>query len=283
MSNSNDLKILVDKMKNAGIRILVDKTELEKDEAYAVLGGKSSVRYLQNEPDGINGFVILCAEDEVDMNRLCNTLNRAYYDTEDEKRPYKVSFDAEEIDKVINALKMNSLNIANADRTVNSTGHGSGGKERISGPMSWIVSANSGFDTIRAFRELRILDWNQGVYKLKEDDIVYIYLGSPVRKIRLKCKVVKASLPCGEIDDRKYVTGIEDWELEEAFIPAEGNTMQLKILAEYKESNLFGYKALEEHGVIGAIRTPRTVTGATLEYFKSIDVSENIVKNFEEG
>ena len=92
MSNSNDLKILVDKMKNAGIRILVDKTELEIDEAYAVLGGKSSVRYLQNEPDGINGFVILCAEDEVDMNRLCNTLNRAYYDTEDEKRPCEILF-----------------------------------------------------------------------------------------------------------------------------------------------------------------------------------------------
>lgn len=281
MAKENNLKELVEKMRNAGIRFLEDKTDLAIPDAYAIMGGRSAIRYVQNEFDGEIGYAILCAADEVDMDRLCNKLNRAYFDTDDDKRPYKVPFTEEEIDKVINVLKLNSLNIANADRTINHIGRGNSVTKRISGPMSWIVSANSRFDTIRAFRELKTLDWNQGVYKLKEDDIVYIYLGSPVRKIRLKCKVTKANLPCGEIDDRKYVTGIEDWELEEDFIPAEGTTMQLTVLAEYKESDLFGYKALEAHGVLGAIRTPRTITDDTLAYFKSIDVPENIVKDYE--
>lgn len=281
MDELNMLKGLVEKMQSAGLRFLIDKSDLADGEAYAVLGGKSSIKHLQTETDGVDSYAIYCSDDEVDMNRLCNVLNRAYYDTDDDKRPYEVRFTTDEIDKVINILKMNLLNIANADRTVNRGESRHHDSERISGPMTWLVSANSGFDTIRAFRELKTLDWNQGAYKLKEDDIVYIYLGRPVRKVRLKCKVVRANMPCGEIDDRKYITDIEDWELEEEFIPAEGNTMQLTILTEYKESDLFGYKALEEHGVMGAIRTPRTITGATLEYFKSLDVPENIQKNYE--
>ena len=148
--------------------------------------------------------------------------------------------------------------------------------------MTWIVSANSEFDTVRAFEELGTLDWNQGVYKLKEGDIVYIYLGRPVQKVRFKCKVTKANMPCTEIDDRKYVSGITDEDLEEKYEPVYENTMQLTALEEYKESDMFGIKALAENGIMGSIRTPRTITGATLEYFNSIDVSENIVRNFEE-
>jgi hypothetical protein len=292
MSESNELKMIVDKMKNSGIRILVDKTELEIDEAYAVLGGKSSLRYLQNEPDGVNGFAILCAEDEVDMNRLCNVLNRAYYDTEDEKGPYKVTFETSEIDKVINALKMNSLNVANTDRLVNRPKTGitteKHTRARITkksteerGPIKWMVSANAEFDTIRAFSELRTLDWKQYNCKFKVDDIVYIYFGLPDQKVRLKCKVAKADLPHTEIDDRKYIVGIEDYELEYEYVPAYETTMQLTVLTEFVDSDLFGFEALAEHGVKGTIRSPRIITGTVLEYIDSIDVPENVVKKFD--
>lgn len=281
MADGVDFKAVIEQMKKEGVRFLLDKSNLDLSEAYAVLGGKSAVKYLQNEPDDINGLVILCADDEVDMNRLCTVLNRSYYDTDDEKRPYKVPFEYDELQKVINILKMNSLNIANADRTVNKPKGSS--KETIrTGTMSWLVSANSWFDTVSAFEEMKTLDWNQGAYKLQEGDIVYIYLGRPVQKVRLKCKVVKANMPCTEIDDRKYIIDISDEELEEEYEPVYENTMQLTVLTEYKESDLFSAAALAEHGVKGAIRTPRTVTGATLEYFKSIDVAENIAISFEE-
>lgn len=143
----------------------------------------------------------------------------------------------------------------------------------------WLISANKLFDTVRAFNEIRTLDWNQGVYKIKEGDIVYIYLGKPVQEVRVKCKVVKANMQESDIDDRKYITGITAKELEEPFEISYGNSMRLTILAEYVESDLFGAEALAEHGIRGQIRTPRTITGEALDYFNTIDVEKNIMSD----
>ncbi len=294
MAENIDFKAIVNQMRESGVRILSDNSDLDISEAYVILGSKSSVRYLQNEADDINGLVVMCAEDEVDMNRLCSALNKPYYDTNDEKRPYKVPFEEEEIQKIINILKMNSLNVASEERSVNKTKAGITAEKhtraRISkksteerGPIKWIVSANAGFDTIRAFRELRTLDWKQYNCKFKVDDIVYIYFGLPDQKVRLKCKVTQADLPHTEIDDRKYIIGIEDYELEYEYEPAYETTMQLTVLAEFVDSDLFGFEALAEHGVKGTIRSPRTLSGTVLEYVNSIDVPENILNIFEEG
>lgn len=291
MANGVDFGTVVNQMKEAGVRILTDKSDLNLPEAYVILGSRSSVRYLEDEADGINGFAVMCAEDEVDMNRLCSALNKPYYDTDDEKRPYKVPFEVEELQKVINILKMNSLNVASAERSVNSPKTGMVSEKHTRaripkksteerGPIKWIVSANAGFDTIRAFSEMKTLDWKQYNCKFKVDDIVYIYFGLPDQKVRLKCKVVKADLPHTEIDDRKYIIGIEDYELEYEYEPAYENTMQLTVLAEFEDSELFGFEALAEHGVKGTIRSPRTLSGSVLEYIDSIDVPENIVRNF---
>ncbi len=291
MANGVDFVAVVDQMREAGVRILTDKSDLNLPEAYVILGGRSSVKYLEDEADGINGFAVMCAEDEVDMNRLCSALNKPYYGTDDEKRPYKVPFEVEELQKVINILKMNSLNVASVERTVNSPKTEMTAEKHTRaripkksteerGPMKWIVSANAGFDTIRAFREMKTLDWKQYNCKFKVDDIVYIYFGLPDQKVRLKCKVVKADLPHTEIDDRKYIIGIEDYELEYEYEPAYETTMQLTVLAEFKDSDLFGFEALAEHGVKGTIRSPRTLSGSVLEYIDSIDIPENITRNF---
>ena len=293
MANGVDFRAVVNQMREAGVRILTDKSDQDLSEAYVILGGRSSVRYLEEEADGINGFAVLCAEDEVDMNRLCSALNKLYYDTDDEKRPYKVHFEEEELQKVINILKMNSLNVASVERSVNSPKTGITAEKHTRaripkksteerGPIKWIVSANAGFDTIRAFSEMKTLDWKQYNCKFKVDDIVYIYFGLPDQKVRLKCKVVKADLPHTEIDDRKYIIGIEDYELEYEYEPANETTMQLTVLAEFEDSELFGFEALAEHGVKGTIRSPRTLSGSVLEYIDSIDVPENVVRNFED-
>ena len=293
MADAIDFKGVIEQMKEAGVRFVADRSYLDMSEAYAVLGSKSSIRYLHDESDGIDGLVILCAEDEVDMNRLCTVLNRAYYDTDDEKRPFKVQFDIEELQKVINILKMNSLNVASVERTVSrprsseagerhTRARASKGSGEIRGSIKWIVSANAGFDTVRAFKKLKTLDWKQYNCKFKVDDIVYIYFGLPDQKVKLKCKVVKADLPHTEIDDRQFIVGIQDYELEYEYEPVYETTMQLTILSEFVDSDLFGIEALAEHGVKGTIRSPRTVTGTVLEYFDSIDVPENIKKNYED-
>lgn len=144
----------------------------------------------------------------------------------------------------------------------------------------WLISANKRFDTIRAFNELRTLDWDQDRFKLKEGDIVYIYLGMPVQKVRVKCKVVKTNMLVSDIDDRKYITGITDEELEKPFEETYGNFMRLTILEEFVDSDVFGAKALEEHGILGQIRTPRTLNDERLAYFEDIDIEENILKHF---
>ncbi|MBP3783132.1 MAG: HNH endonuclease [Butyrivibrio sp.] len=150
-------------------------------------------------------------------------------------------------------------------------------------PTKWLISANKSFDTVRAFNELKTLDWNQGMYKLEEGDIVYIYLGKPIQKIRLKCKVVKANMATSDIDDRKYITGITDEELEEEFVESYGNSMRLTVLSEFVESDLFGAKALAEHGVRGQIRTPRKITEEVLDYIEQIDAEENTLKKFSKN
>lgn len=292
MVESIDFGAIVQHMIESGVHIISDKSELNLAEAYITLGSKSMVRYLQGESDDINGLVVLCADDEVDMNRLCSVLNKPYYDYAVEKRPYKIQFEEAELQKIINALKMNSLNIASEDRSVNKSKSGISAKKHTRASLSkksaekrssikWMVSANAGFDTIRAFEDLRTLDWKQYNCKFKVDDIVYIYFGLPEQKMRLKCKAVKADMPHTEIDDRKYIIGIEDDELVYKYEPPYETTMHLTVLAEFKDSDLFGYAALAKHGVKGTIRSPRIITDTVLEYFDSIDVPENIVRSFE--
>ena len=151
-------------------------------------------------------------------------------------------------------------------------------KKQNNTATKWLISANKRFDTIRAFNELRTLDWDQDVYKLKVGDIVYIYLGMPVQKVRIKCRVEKVNLPVSDTDDRKYITGITEEELKEPFVEFYGNTMRLAILEEFVDSDIFGVKALKEHGILGAIRTPRILKGEALAYFEEIDVKDNILK-----
>ena len=273
---NNVLSALVAYMKQKGIVFSSDNSTGDLSKAYAIMGGKSSVIYRQNASDGINGYLIMCYKDGEDRDRLCAELGKEWHDNTESIRPYKVQIERSEIDKAIEILKKNALNTAGEFEEEESE------KDEIQEPMKWIISANKRFDTIRAFNELGTLDWNQGVYKLREGDIVYIYLGKPIQKVRVKCQVVKADMPHSEIDDRKYITGVTDEELDD-YDPVEyGNIMRLTILEEFVESDLFGAKALEEHGILGQIRTPRTITGETLDYFNEIDVDENILKYFSE-
>ena len=145
----------------------------------------------------------------------------------------------------------------------------------------WLISANNTYDTIRAFNELGSLEWDQGRFGFKEGDIIYIYLGKPIQKIRIKCRVDKTDIKQATIDDRKYHVGITDEDLEEPFEGEAGNWMRLTALAEYVDSDLFGIEALSEHGIHGRIRTPRTLSDEALEYLEQIDVDNNILKFFK--
>lgn len=276
-AGNNVLSVLVDYMKQKGVVFSEDHSTLNIENAYAIMGGNSSIRYFRDTKDGVNGYVVFCYKDGVDLARLCASLEKEGYETGDIKRPFKVQIGKNEIDKAIELLKMNPLN-TQGERTIDTD-------DDVQNDVvtKWLISANKRFDTVRAFNELRTLDWNQGVYKLKEGDIVYIYLGLPIQKVRVKCKVVQANMDASEIDDRKYITGITEEDLEEPFEESNENTMRLTILEEFVDSDLFGAKALEEHGILGQIRTPRTLKDEALAYFEEIDVKENILKQFNDN
>ncbi|WP_051656479.1 HNH endonuclease [Butyrivibrio sp. AE3004] len=271
----NVLSALVEHMKQNGIVFSSDYSKGDLSKAYAIMGGKSSVIYRQDADDGVNGYLITCYKDGKDRDRLCSELGKEWFKNGESTRPYKIQIERTEIDKAIEILKKNPLNTADELEEENV-------KAEMHEPVKWLISANKSFDTVRAFNELGTLDWNQGVYKLREGDIVYIYLGKPIQKVRVKCQVVKADMPYSEIDDRKYITGVTDDEIQDYDPVSYGNTMRLTILEEFVESDLFGAKALEEHGILGQIRTPRTITGEALDYFNEIDVDDNILKYFSE-
>ena len=85
---------------------------MELSKAYAIMGGKTSLRLLRNAEDGINGLILFCAKDGIDCNNLVTTLNKEVYDNSgDSTRPYKIQIFPEEMDIVIDLLKQNNKNV----------------------------------------------------------------------------------------------------------------------------------------------------------------------------
>lgn len=82
-------------------------------------------------------------------------------------------------------------------------------------------------------------------------DIVYIYVGSPIKAIKYKCKVNKVNLECIEIDDSEFVL---NGELYENY----GNHMELQLLEKY-DDNKYSLNVLRENGLEGNIQGPRRV------------------------
>ena len=100
-------------MESKGIVFSSDHTDLELGEAYAIMGGKTSLRLLRYAEDGINGLVLFCARDGIDCDNLVSALGKEVYDNSgDSTRPYKIQILPEEMDIVIDLLKQNSKNIA---------------------------------------------------------------------------------------------------------------------------------------------------------------------------
>ena len=61
--------------------------------------------------------------------------------------------------------------------------------------QNWIIPCNlKYYDVFGAFRDLKKLDWKQSNPKIEIGDIVYIYVGAPVKAIMFKCRVTKVGL-----------------------------------------------------------------------------------------
>lgn len=115
-------------------------------------------------------------------------------------------------------------------------------KQRCREPKDWLVPANPKYyDIVHAFDKQKIIDWKQGTGIIK-NDIVYMYVTSPISAILYKCKVIEIDIPF-------------DYKTKKLTI---SKLMKIKLLKRYKEDEFTFEKLKNEYGIF-AIRGPRSV------------------------
>ena len=118
----------------------------------------------------------------------------------------------------------------------------------------WITPCNlKYYDVIGAFKKLQCLDWKQSVKSICVGDIVYIYIGTPVKAIKYKCLANKINLDHIEIDDSEFVLNGDPYENY-------GTHMELQLIEEYDDYQ-YSLSKLRANGLKGNIQGPRRVLG----------------------
>lgn len=128
---------------------------------------------------------------------------------------------------------------------------------------SWIIPCNpKNYDVIKAFQDLKEIDWKQSVKNIDAGDKVYIYVSSPYKQILYQCVVVKTNLLAREIDDMDYV-------IDGTPFLNYGPHMRLQMIRKLNGLEL-NLSALKKRGLRGNIQGPRTVSGELLDYIESV-------------
>ncbi len=71
-------------------------------------------------------------------------------------------------------------------------------KEKYRPPKNWLIPANPKYyDVVHAFDDTDVIMWKQGA-RIKQGDVVYIYVSAPISAVLFKCSVEETDIPCGE-------------------------------------------------------------------------------------
>ena len=125
---------------------------------------------------------------------------------------------------------------------------------------SWIIPCSpKKYDVEAAFEALSKINWKQTA-NYQVGDVVYIYVGCPVKAILFKCRVTKVNLERFDIDTLKHVLDGRDY-LDSY------KTMELELIRKY-DPGVLTLRALQANGLTGTVRGPRTVP-ATLGHLIS--------------
>lgn len=138
----------------------------------------------------------------------------------------------------------------------------------------WIVSCNPDlYDLDEAFQDLGNIEWQIGKYRIKEGDILYIYIGHTDRAIRYKCIAVSEKRMKTTIDDSAYGgnhTGTDNYPC-----------IEIKPIGYYPGDGI-KYEDLLRHGLNGAIRGPIGANGLLGEFVRSIPVRDFELKEVDD-
>lgn len=125
----------------------------------------------------------------------------------------------------------------------------------------WIIPCNLGnYEVISAYKTLDIVDWKQSsnLKSAKIDDIVFIYLTSPMQSIKYMCRIKKVNKPYSTIDDKQFMIDGQPYINY-------GNYMELELLSDFENESIH-LTSLKEHGMKGNIQGPRRVYDELLDF-----------------
>ena len=115
----------------------------------------------------------------------------------------------------------------------------------------WIIPANPKYyDIEKAFKNNKIITWKQST-NIKVGDIVYMYVASPIKALRYKCRVLKNNIPFNYSESNLTIK----------------NVMEIELLETYNKE-LFTFEVLNKYGVT-AIRGPRFMPKKLKDYIEN--------------
>ncbi len=133
-------------------------------------------------------------------------------------------------------------------RLITGTGAAGSRKKSSRSPKEWLVPANPKYyDIVHAFDDTDEIEWKQGAGIIC-DDIVYMYVGSPVSAIMYKCIVTETDIPYDFEDENLKITAL----------------MKIRLLKRY-EPEEFTFEKLKEVYGIYAVRGPIGIPGKLSE------------------
>ncbi|MDE6849634.1 MAG: hypothetical protein K2J44_09895 [Ruminococcus sp.] len=128
----------------------------------------------------------------------------------------------------------------------------------------WIVPCNlKYYDVYDAFDKFDKIDWKQSNKSIEVNDIVYIYVGLPIKAIIYKCKVNRINLPFKEINDSEFVIDGINYE-------SYGRYMELELIQTYNE-NLISLENMRKNGLSGNIQCTRRAGSEMSDYFETFE------------
>ena len=128
----------------------------------------------------------------------------------------------------------------------------------------WTIPCNVEFyDIIRAFHNLTKIEWRQTLSEVKENDIVYIYVGRPYSQMLYKCRINKVNLSKPTIDDRRYWADPSEYGKYKKY-------MELELIKEFPKSKLLSNTSLKKYG-LGNIYSQAGASTELVEYLEDID------------
>ncbi|MCJ1655325.1 hypothetical protein MT340_000850 [Staphylococcus sp. NRL 16/872] len=80
--------------------------------------------------------------------------------------------------------------------------------------LSWIIPCNiNAYNVIKAFENLKVLDWKQSpnLKQAKVGDIIYIYISKPYQSIKYKCEILKTNKSHVTINDSQYIVNGQNY------------------------------------------------------------------------